>query len=200
MARINRKAAKKAAAAKGVKGKAFRTTFRAETKALNGGQSRFKRLAKGALKIAAGAIPGVGGAIAGALTGGEPSVNADTIPAFQKETLQVGTPSMAEAALKQADLVPPAPVVNINTPRETAPAFDKNAPVVEPSMLERTASNARNSDGVYDEEPEPRSGRSYAPSGPSTPKLKDNKMLYIIIGIVFFLVVVFFIAKTLGKK
>lgn len=82
MPRINRKKFVAKAKAGGVKGKAMRKSFRAETKVLNGGKSRLARLGKGALKIGLSAIPGVGGGLSDALAGGDNAIDPATLPIF----------------------------------------------------------------------------------------------------------------------
>jgi hypothetical protein len=83
MPRINRKQAKKAYAAQGVKGKTFRKKFNKDTRQVNGGRSKFGRVWRGGLKAAVSAIPLAGGALSDVVGGmTEKGIDPNTLPAF----------------------------------------------------------------------------------------------------------------------
>ncbi len=211
--KVNKKQVR--AANPGLPKKAINKKFRAEVKTANGGQSRFKRLAKGALSIGAGFIPGIGGQVAATLNDKLTKQPNDLPPTFVKDEMQATAPSMGDMAIKQAaetSVVPiTQPTAAPKMTTEAAPINDKPNrpnPTANESMAEKTekqTTGGGGGTGGYDEgadEDSPkRSGKSYMPAkdGEPTPPKKDNKMLYIIIGIVFFLVMIFIIAKSLKK-
>ncbi len=210
MPRINRRAFKAAAKKQGLTGKKMRKSFNAETRKLNGGKSKAGRLWRGGIKMAAGMVPGIGGALAGVLTDTvqEKGLDPSELPMFQKDAPQAAQTSLGEAMVKQADETgmsvgaKPQTVAGQNIP----PAFEKtNLSKPAPSLAESAdnVANGGSASGSDNEDEAPtRSGKSFAPSktGKDVPAKKDNKIIYIVVGSLFLLLVIFLIVKATSAK
>lgn len=226
MAKVKRKVSIAAAKASGQTKKQAGQTFRAQVKAANGGKTRMGRLIKGAVNIAASAVPGVGGVVAGALQnftnkpkGEQIQEMVKQLPAFEQNqndtAMNIGAGAMASAAQAASTAgaeVKAAPVVLLNTP----------PPILEPVKEEvkaqsigtqatnekATANNNAVSSGggsLQDEGEQQQTRTSYAPITDSgkendTPKAKKNKMWLIVAASVAVLVVVVVIIKATAKK
>lgn len=212
----NKRAAKKALRATGLSKKAARKTLNKQIRDLNGGKSKLGRLWRGGLKAVANVIPGVGGALAGALLDGSgEKVDASTLPIFNKDVAAQNTATtIADAANKQAidttavkgGTISEVPINNFTAMPPPPPLQTTQAPqqsIGEASQMQSSGGGYSGGGGYQEEEEQEEAPqrRSFAPtSKDAKDKEKDkNKTLYIVIGAVVGLAVLAFVFKALNK-
>ena len=196
--------------------------FRAYVRAANGGKTRMGRLIAGATKIAATAVPGIGGMVANAL---QPLTVKATqsqdyvkqLPAFEQNTADMANTiggAVLGAVNQPTELIKQTPVVLMSTP---APIAEVATPPVKEQSLGQTSNtqkvvaesnNIGSGGGVgmgADDEQPTESRQSFVPTTdsktmmPTTTKNK-NKIYWIVFGSLLAVVILVVIVKSIQKK